>query len=162
MERLFSHCVICTSVVLQTMNYSSVLFRLQTDRTWSFVRSFSWTWNSFSISKLRPFSVAVTSHSNSSCVFAMYRVERNNCRLNNFRSGIRIRRARALKFDIQREPYYLIYSSKDEYYSLITSSVLEAKGTAIETLFRSAGWVRLGCFGLVWLDLGCVGLGRIG
>ena len=58
-------------------------------------------------------------------------------------SGIRTRQARALKFEIQRVLYYLIYSSKDEYYSLITSSVLEAKGTAIETLFRPAGWVRL-------------------
>ena len=73
-----------------------------------------------------------------------YRVERKNCRQNNVRSGIRTRRARALKFDMQRELYYLIHSSKDEYYSLITSSVLEAKQTAIETLFCSPGWVRLG------------------
>ena len=59
-------------------------------------------------------------------------------------SGIRTRRARALKFEMQRVLYYLIYSSKDEYYSLITSSVLEAKQTATETLFRMAGWFRLG------------------
>ena len=79
-------------------------------------------------------------------------MERNNCRQNNVRSGIRSRRARALKFDML---YYLIHSSKDEYYSLITSSVLEAKQTAIETLFCSAGWVRLGQVrlgGLVKLD----------
>ena len=58
--------------------------------------------------------------------------------LNSIRSGMRTQRARALKFDIQRDLYSFIYSSKNESYNLITSYIRALKVLQVFLMYSSS------------------------